>query len=259
MTGQMDDTEPAEVSRLEAELASLSLQLSGAEAALVSSRARLEIFTRARDKLLLPLHAELDDIEAQNAEILADGTGRADDLRDSRKARERARASAEAARVAARRPAGPPLAPAPRRAEAGRLYRALISRCHPDLCRDEADRRRREPFIARANDAYARGDIDALHALARQWDTADATGARPTAAALRASVLAARRRLAAARAQLAEVRGGKLGRWLFYGSWDAGQDPQVALHEQASRLRARIAQQQRLLDDLRSHTPHGGK
>jgi hypothetical protein len=254
----MDGMEPArpadpEIARLETELASLGQELSGVEAALVSSRARLGAFALVRDRLLLPLQAELTDIEAQNAEILAADTGRPDDLRDARKARTRADASAEAARAAVRRPGGPPQVAPPQHAEARRLYRALVDRCHPDLGRGAADRRQREPFMQRANDAYVRGDTGALRALAQQWDASEpaVTAGDEPAAALRAAVQAGQDRLAQARAQLAEVTGGTLGRLLFEWARDAGEDPQAPLRLEAGRLRARIAGQQRLLEDIK--------
>jgi len=50
------------------------------------------------------------------------------------------------------------------------MYRKLARRCHPDLADDEADRQRREVFMARVNDAYTRGDIGLLAQLSREWD-----------------------------------------------------------------------------------------
>lgn len=49
-----------------------------------------------------------------------------------------------------------------------RLYRALVKRYHPDLTADPAERARRNRLMAEINAAYARQDLDALHALSLQ-------------------------------------------------------------------------------------------
>jgi hypothetical protein len=68
-----------EFARLEAELAALGDHLAQAEAELVEARARLEAFTHVRDRLLLPLYAELAEIEAQIAGVGAAGSEPAGD------------------------------------------------------------------------------------------------------------------------------------------------------------------------------------
>ncbi len=50
-----------------------------------------------------------------------------------------------------------------------RLYRELVRRAHPDLARDEAERERRDAFIARVNAAYGRGEEQLLRELAEEW------------------------------------------------------------------------------------------
>jgi hypothetical protein len=87
-----------QVGLLEAELAELGQQLGAVEAELLQARTRLEAFTRIHDRLLGPLYAELDEIEAEIAMLVAEDTTLADALRAAEAARERARRSAAAAR-----------------------------------------------------------------------------------------------------------------------------------------------------------------
>lgn len=79
----------------------LTEELATAEADLAVTRARLEAFTRQHDRMLAPLYAELDEVEAQIAERAARACGRPEDLEDAEAARERARESADAARAMA--------------------------------------------------------------------------------------------------------------------------------------------------------------
>ncbi len=50
--------------------------------------------------------------------------------------------------------------------EARKVYRDLVRKAHPDLARDDAERARRDAFIARVNAAYGRGDEAVLRELA---------------------------------------------------------------------------------------------
>jgi hypothetical protein len=206
-------TDPAvwadpEIPRLQAELAAAGEELALAEAELAEARALLRVFARAHDRLLAPLYAELDEVEARIAEAGAAASDRPDDIRDAQEARARARKSAASADDAAGQ-AGQAL-PEPPSAEAKALYRALARRCHPDLGSGDADRERRRAFMVRVNDAYARADIGLLESLAAEWDddagTADAGEAgRDRVSRLRAMTDAALRRLAQVRAELADV------------------------------------------------------
>jgi hypothetical protein len=53
--------------------------------------------------------------------------------------------------------------------EARQLYRELVRKAHPDLAQDDAERRRRDEFIARVNAAYSRGDEPLLRELSEEW------------------------------------------------------------------------------------------
>ena len=49
------------------------------------------------------------------------------------------------------------------------LYIDLVKKAHPDLGKDDEDRRRRNDFMVRVNQAYQDGDLSALQALADEW------------------------------------------------------------------------------------------
>src|SRR5213079_1517856 len=128
----------------------------------------------------------LDELDALIAEARAARTGSPDDIRAAVHARAQVDGDAELADLEeklarhgaagtsadgapADGPDGPDDggprfrdAPEPRQVrpgrEAQRLYRELARHAHPDLVQDEARKERRSAFIARVNDAYARGD-----------------------------------------------------------------------------------------------------
>jgi hypothetical protein len=241
-------TDP-DIARLEEELAGLGEELAQAEAELAEARALLAAFTRAHGRLMAPLFAELDEIDAQIAEFCAATSGRPDDRRDAREARARARESAGASDAAAGQA---PVPPPP--VEARPLYRALARRCHPDLGVDEGDRERREAFMVRVNDAYSHADVDLLRLLAAEWDAtgvaALADGSRDRLSRLRASVDAARVRLAQVRAELAQMAQAELGRLLFVEHQGDMRAALKRLDALADQVRSTIEERRQVLADL---------
>jgi hypothetical protein len=249
-----------EMSRLQADLAAVAEELALAEAELAEARALLRVFARAHDRLLAPLHAELDEIEARIAEACAAASGHPDDIRDAQKARASARESAASAGNVSGQ-AGPAARPEPPPAEAKVLYRALARRSHPDLGSGDADRERRRTFMIRVNDAYARGDVDLLRLLAAEWDgdaaaAAGADGSGPDRLSrLRSMVAAARGRLARVRAELADVTGSGLGPLLFTERPPGLEAALGRLDVLAGQLRSRIGERRRVLADLTGARP----
>jgi hypothetical protein len=242
-----------EIAALEAELAAVGEDLAGAEAALAEARQLLRVFTRAHDRILGPLYAELDRIEARIAEVCAAASGSPDDLSDAKAARDRANESARAA------DAVPETETVPPPPQARSLYRALARKCHPDLAADEADRQRRQAFMIRVNAAYARGDVDLLERLSREWEEAEAT-APPRdngpgrLSRLRTAIQVARRRLAQVGSEFEEVTTSQLGALLFDDREPGLQAALRRLEGLAVRQRAVIAERRHVLADLiRSH------
>jgi len=251
-----------EIGDLERELAGLADELSQAEAELAEVRNLLAVFGRAHARMFAPLLAELDEIEARIAEAHAARSGRADDQRDAETARERAQQSARQAdeeKVRATR-AEPPR-PAPT-GEAKRMYRKLARRCHPDLADDEADRQRREVFMARVNDAYTRGDIGLLAQLSREWEAegGDGTSAAPPKDPgerrklkehLQQALSSVHHRLDRIREELSAARESELGRIVFAPGQDDGMPAAMRrLDSMADKLKALVDERRRVLDGL---------
>ncbi|NUR63651.1 MAG: protein kinase [Catenulispora sp.] len=252
-----------ETADLERELAGLADELSQAEAELAEVRNLLAVFGRAHARMFAPLLAELDEIEARIAEHHAAASGRADDRRDAEAARERAQESARQAdeeKVRAKR-AEPPR-PAPT-GEAKRMYRKLARGCHPDLAADETDRRRREVFMARVNDAYSRGDIGVLAQLSREW-AADGAADGPAVVPpkdpgerrklkdrLQQALASVRNRLDHIREELTAARESELGRIVFAPGQEAGMPAAMRrLDAMADKLKRLVDERRRALDTL---------
>lgn len=197
--------------RLEERVAATELAWLTLEVDVETLRVEIDNFALIHHERLGPLYARIDELEALVAEAVAVRTGSPEDLRravdarrlvdelpdldalfDSvRQAEERVAEAAAGQCGPDEESAGPggesagsggegpgPGAPLeqPRRVrpgkEAQRLYRELARLAHPDLSTDPAEQQRRSAFIARANEAYARGDAAALTALTEEWSTA---------------------------------------------------------------------------------------
>jgi hypothetical protein len=125
------------------------------------------------------------------------------------------------------------------------LFRDAAKRMHPDLVAGEAGRGHAEAFMKRLNQAYAKGDAEAIGNLVRQWEASPYARGTPVGAgpapALQAAVAHAEQRLADARdSDLARLMEESLAATM------AGRDLLAELREQAevelARARARLAE-----------------
>jgi len=142
------------------QLTAVRSRLAEHEAELAQLRAQLRIFETRYLRQVGVLYAELDDLEARIAE-------REVDLYDSDSARQRA---AEARRQAQEthdaafaavhetEEADPP-------PSLKTLFREVARRIHPDFARDDAEQEHFTLLMARANQAYRRGDAETLQRL----------------------------------------------------------------------------------------------
>ncbi|MYU33039.1 hypothetical protein GTW52_07960 [Streptomyces sp. SID8358] len=161
------------------------------EIAVETFRVEVENFSRLHHQKLGPMYARLDELDAQIAEARAARTGDPEDLRKAQEARaivmpmpgveelfhdwmDSDGLSPEAAAMLTEQPVRPPKRVRPGE-EARKLYRELARKAHPDLAPDEAERARRDEFIARVNAAYGRGDVALLKELAAEWDAGPVT------------------------------------------------------------------------------------
>lgn len=156
------------------------------EIAVETFRVEVENFSRLHHQKLGPMYARLDELDALIAEAHASRTGDPEDLRKAQEARaivmpmpgveelfhdwmDSDGLSPEAAAMLTEQPVRPPKRVRPSE-EARKLYRELARKAHPDLAPDEAERERRDEFIARVNAAYGRGDEALLKELVQEWE-----------------------------------------------------------------------------------------
>jgi len=150
------------------ELEDLERDLVEKELHLAGQRAELAAFERLYLKTVGVLYAELDEIEARIAELIASRSpSNVDAQGTARQARQKAAESRSAVGEAALQVAKrfrPSL-------ELKNLYREVARRIHPDLATDEADRARRQRFMAQANRAYGEGDEARLRAILEEYES----------------------------------------------------------------------------------------
>jgi hypothetical protein len=146
----------------------LENQLIELELHLTSLRGELAAFERLYLKTVGVWYAELDEVEAQIAELLArrdPGNPKAQGA-----ARE-ARSRAEESRTGAAESAVEEVtrfSPSP---SLKSLYREVARRIHPDLAVDDADRAKRQRLMAEANRAYENGDEAKLRAILEEYES----------------------------------------------------------------------------------------
>ncbi|MEV6954091.1 J domain-containing protein [Streptomyces sp. NPDC051183] len=171
--------------RLERAVRAAEQALIEFEIAVETFRVEVENFSRLHHQKLGPMYSRLDELDALIAEAKAARTGDAEDLRLAREARSLVMPmpgveelfhdwldsdgiSDDASAMLTDRSVKPPERVRPTE-EVRRLYRELVRQAHPDLAQDEAERERRDAFIARVNAAYGRGEERLLRELAEEW------------------------------------------------------------------------------------------
>ncbi|GGO86090.1 hypothetical protein [Wenjunlia tyrosinilytica] len=253
-TQDLSDAEREE--RLENAVCGAEQALIEFEIAVETFRVEVDNFARLHHQRLGPMYARLDELDALIAEAVAARTGAPEDIRQAREARERAQPMPDVDELFGRGaeqvedPEPEPEAPPRVRPgkEAQRLYRELARQAHPDLAQDPAEQGRRSAFIARVNEAYARGDEQALRALAEEWAAGGPSelehlhGVEVLYARL--EWLAARQEaLSALRSELEESAIGAMLRM-------APDDPDALLNEIAEQLLAQVAEREARLREL---------
>jgi hypothetical protein len=168
LSGFRPKPEEEELQSKRKELGDLEKQLIERELQLVSLRRELAAFERLYTEKVGIRYAELDEVEAQIAQLIAERD--LDDVEAQEVAREaRARAEESQADVAgivakdAMR-----FSPSP---SLRSLYREVARRIHPDLAVDEVDRAKRQRLMADANRAYENGDEARLRAILEEYES----------------------------------------------------------------------------------------
>ncbi|MBW5482887.1 J domain-containing protein [Streptomyces bambusae] len=244
--------------RLERAVRAAEQALIEFEIAVETFRVEVENFSRLHHQKLGPMYTRLDELDALIAEARAARTGDPEDLRRAQDARSLVMPmpgvdelfhdwldsdgiSDDAAAMLTERPVRPPERVRPSE-EVRRLYRELVRQAHPDLAQDEAERGRRDAFIAKVNAAYGRGDEQLLRELAEEWAAGPAPEeAGPTQSEelyARLEWLARRKELLALVAR--ELEESAIGSMLRM----APDDPDRLLEEIAEQLLAQVAERE---------------
>jgi hypothetical protein len=84
------------------------------------------------------------------------------------------------------------------------LYREVARRIHPDLATDEADRVRRQEFMARANRAYEEGDESRLRTILEEYESSPDT---IVGEAIGSELVRVIRKIAQVKRRLSEIAG----------------------------------------------------
>ena len=164
--------EEEELQAKQAELDALLNQLGQKELDLETLHAEINIFFLAYNAAVLPKVAEARELRARIAQAMYILDPREDTQNESKEARESAEQSERdrQEQFGASEPheAVQPesFKPSP---ELRSIYLDLVKKAHPDLGKDDEDRRRRNDFMVRVNQAYQDGDASALQALADEW------------------------------------------------------------------------------------------
>ena len=152
--------EEDELLRKREELASVRAALAERELELADLRAQLKSFEGRYLRQVGVLYAELDEWEAKIAEIEAKLNPSATANQRAQETRKRAEETHEATHGEASKARD--FQPS---TELKSLFREAAKRLHPDFAKDEADRLLRTRLMAQANDAYSRGDAEALQRI----------------------------------------------------------------------------------------------
>jgi hypothetical protein len=182
---------------------------------------------------------QVQELEVRILAIVAARSGAVDDQNAADAAEQRFRETTTALQSIPA-PAGPPPTE-----DLKSLFRDAAKRMHPDLVPDEGGRAHAEAFMKRLNQAYKKGDAEAIGNLVRQWETSPFASARPVGAgaapALQAAVAHAEQRLADAR----ETNLARLMEQAFAASM-SGRDLLAELRHDAEaalgRAKARLAE-----------------
>lgn len=171
---KIETPEDQELRQKQGELAQATAELAELELELATLQAEITAFEGRYSQLVGKQYAELDDLEAKIAEIIA--RQHPDDppsQRAAAAARSKATESAEAVGdVVNESQVKSSFRPSD---ELKQLFREVAKAVHPDLANGDKDRRRRERVMAEANIAYENGDEDRLRQLLNDWKSSPET------------------------------------------------------------------------------------
>ncbi len=248
--------EEEELLRKREELASVRTTLAERELELADSRSQLAVFQGRYMRQVGVLYAELDDWQARIAELQTKFDGSESVRERATQAREQARTTYEAAHGEESK--APDFQPS---ADLKALFREVARRVHPDFAKDAEDEQRRTRAMAQANEAYSRGDAEALRRILDEYrDSSDAVPGEGIGAELIRiirQISQAKKRLAAIEKELGELQQSEIA-LLRQDAEAAQQHGRDLLAELATMTRAEIARTKKEYEVLSERgTRHG--
>ena len=238
------------------QLAALRGRLVERERELGQLRAQLRTFESRYFRQVGTLYAELDELEARIAE-------REVDLYDSDAARKRAEEARQRAQETHDAALGEDdeeeeFDPAP---NLKALFREVAKRIHPDFARDEAEQKHFTLLMARANQAYRRGDMETLQRLMDDYrEVTGALAGESTAVELlrvMRQIQHAERDIAALDAEQEALLTSEIAQ-LHLDAEEAAREHRDLFTELATRVREQVAEAKRRFEFVdRQVTAHG--
>jgi hypothetical protein len=243
--------EEKELFRKQDELAVLAERLSQSELEIATIRADLQAFETRCVRFVGVKYAELDEIDAEIAEIQA-RLHPGDDRRreQAEEARDNARESARAAEAARGREKQDDFCPLE---DLKKLYREAAKAMHPDLAPDEKMRLAREALMVEVNLAYERQDMEGLRSILRRWENSpesvEGEGTWAELIRIIRRIALVEERLAAIDAEITELRATDF--WLMKERVkSAEEEGRDILAEMAAVVEGQIVEAKKRLGDL---------
>lgn len=230
--------EQEELDRKREELAAVRAALAERELELADLRAQLKSFEGCYLRQVGVLYAELDEWVAKVAELEAKLKPSASAQQNAQEARKRAEETHEATHGEASK--AQDFQPS---TDLRSLFRDVAKRIHPDFANDDVDQQRRTRLMAEANEAYSRGDAEALQRILDDYDESSESvqgeGIGAELIRIIRQIHQAKKNIAAIERELADLRVSEISR-LKHDSEVADQDDRDLLAELAASLRSQI-------------------
>jgi hypothetical protein len=239
------------------QLAAVRVTLAERESELAQIRAQLKTFEGRYLRQVGVLYAALDDLEARIAEREVDLYDSDSARRRAEEARQRAQETHDAAFGEAHE--AEEFDPPP---SLKTLFRDVAKRIHPDFARDDAEQKHFTLLMARANQAYSRGDTETLQRLLDDHSEINASilgeGAAAELLRITRQILHAERDIATIEAERHTLLASDIAQ-LHLDAEAAAREHHDLLTELATGLREQIADAQRRFELIDSQISAHGK
>lgn len=236
------------------DLAVLVSELTDRELSLADLKAELANFEGKYLREVGVLYAELDEWNAKIAELIADAEGTSEAQTAAAEARKQADETYAAAHGEASKVVTPEPSPALRK-----LRNEVMQSVHPDRAVGHADRTLRDRLTQEANDAYSRGDMEALRRILAEYksspESVQGTGVAADLERLVLQIKQISRRLAEIEAEAAILTSSEIA-LLMAKVGVATAKGRNLLAEMAADVRVRVALSREQFEEQLSKSAH---